>query len=491
MSITITGLGPGHPGQIPLSVWEVLKSSRRIFLRTEQHPAVAWLRGQGIDFQTFDSYYERGDNFQEVYRQIAAAILKEATAAPLVYAVPGNPLVAEETVEIILAKAGDLGLQVKVLPAMSFLDALYAALDLNPAAGIHILDGLRLGEQRPDPGVGNIIIQVYNRLVASDVKLSLMEDYPADHPVTVVRAAGVPELQKIERHPLHELDHLDWLDHLTSLYLPPCPEKVKKCNYPLDPLVDVLAALRGENGCPWDREQNHVTLRKYLLEETYEVIEAINQGDMYKICEELGDLLLQIVFHAQIARENNYFDINDVVSGITRKMLRRHPHVFGEATVASSKEVEASWEKIKKAENEFCPRISLLDGIPASLPALLRAARVQSRAAQVGFDWPDYRGAREKVDEELGELSAAIAARDPVRLQEETGDLLFAVVNLARLLKVDAELALAATVDKFSARFRYLEEQARKMGRELAGCTLQELDGWWEEAKKVEEVKKK
>ena len=465
-----------------------MKSSRRIFLRTEQHPVVPWLRLQGITFQTFDIYYEQGENFQEVYRQIAAAVLKEAAIAPLVYAVPGNPLVAEETVEIILARAGDLGLKAEVLPAMSFLEALYAALNLNPAKGLGVLDGLRLGEQKPDPRMGNVILQVYNRLVAADVKLYLMEVYPAGHPVTVVRAAGVPELQKIEQYPLRELDRLDWLDHLTSLYLPPCPEKARQSNYPLDPLVDVLASLRGENGCPWDREQNHFSLRKYLLEETYEVIEAINQGDMYKICEELGDLLLQIVFHAQIARESGYFDINDVVSGITEKMIRRHPHVFGNASVQSSREVEINWEKIKRTES----RASLLDGIPAGLPALLRAARVQSRAAQVGFDWPDYRGAREKVIEELGELSAAVAGGEkPARLAEETGDLLFAAVNLARLLKVDAELALAATVDKFIARFRFMEEKARKMGRELAGCTLQELDGWWEQAKKVEEMKKK
>lgn len=492
--ITIVGLGPGYAGHIPLSVWEVLKNNPRIFLRTEQHPVTPWLKEQGISFQTFDPFYENSRDFSEVYRKIASAVLKEAAAAPLVYAVPGNPLVAEETVEIILRRAGDLGLEVEILPAMSFLDALYVALGLNPAEGLTVLDGLRLGEQKPNPRVGNVVIQVYSRLVASEVKLFLMGYYPEEHPVTVVRAAGVPGWQKIEQHPLYDLDRLSWIDHLTTLYLPPCPERVKECSYPLDPLVEIMAALRGRNGCPWDREQNHLSLRKYLLEEAYEVLEAIGQGDMNKICEELGDLLLQIVFHAQIARENGFFDINDVVGGIAGKMIRRHPHVFGTASVANSGEVEANWEKIKKEEKEekeVFRRPSVLEGIPASLPALLRAQRVQARVSKVGFDWPDYRGARQKVIEELCELSEAASGRDEDRLAGEVGDLLFAAVNLARLLKVDAEMALTATIDRFIRRFRYVEDKAAGMGREVSGCTLQELDAWWEEAKKVEQVKKK
>jgi tetrapyrrole methylase family protein/MazG family protein len=489
--ITIAGLGPGYFGHIPLSVWEVLKNSKRIFLRTERHPVVPRLKEEGISFRSFDSYYDESRDFAEVYRKIAAAVLREAADAPLVYAVPGNPLVAEETVELITREAKKSGYEVEILPAMSFLDALYVALGLNPAAGLAIIDGLRLGEQKPNLRVGNVIIQVYSRLVASDVKLFLMDYYPEDFPVTVVRAAGVPGWQRLEEHPLYGLDRLSWIDHLTTLYLPPCPQRIRECVYPLDPLVDIMAGLRGANGCPWDKEQTHLSLRKYLLEEAYEVLEAIGQGNMNKICEELGDLLLQIVFHAQIARENGFFDINDVVGGITEKMIRRHPHVFGGAPVAHSSEVEANWEKIKQKEKMVGSRPSLLEGVPVSLPALLKAQRVQARVSKVGFDWPDYQGAQQKVHEELRELAEAAAAREADRLAEEVGDLLFAVVNLARLLRVDAEMALAATVEKFTRRFRYVEEKAAKLGRELSGCTLQEMDTWWEEAKKVEEAKKK
>ncbi|HAP93858.1 MAG TPA: nucleoside triphosphate pyrophosphohydrolase [Desulfotomaculum sp.] len=492
--ITVAGLGPGHPGQIPLLVWEVLQQSGRILLRTGQHPVVPWLRKQGVVFTTFDHLYEAGGSFQEVYRQIAAAVLEEAGRGPLVYAVPGNPLVAEKTVELILQKAPEYNLGVEILPAMSFLDAVYVALRLDPAGGLYIVDGSCLEGKFPQPGVGNIIIQVYNRLVISDVKLFLMNYYPFDHPVVVVQAAGVPGLQRIEEHPLYCIDRLEWIDHLTSLYVPPCEvfqQSFKTYQYPLDPLVEIMAVLRSEDGCPWDREQTHLTLRKYLLEEAYEVIEAIERADAYKICEELGDLLLQIVFHARLAGEKGLFDINDVVVGITRKMRDRHPHVFGDVVVANSAEVEFNWEKIKRGEKGTRVADSILGNVPQCLPAMLRAGRVQARAAKVGFDWPDYQGAMKKIDEELGELAQAIADDSPEQVEAEVGDLFFAAVNLSRLLGVEAEIALAGAVNRFISRFRYIEEQARSQRRELSGCTLKELDDWWEEAKKVEKVKKK
>lgn len=260
------------------------------------------------------------------------------------------------------------------------------------------------------------------------------------------------------------------------------------CRFPLDPLVDVLARLRSEEGCPWDREQDHRTLRPYLLEEAYEVLEALDEEDMYKICEELGDLLLQIVFHAQIAAENRHFDMNDVVAGITQKMIRRHPHVFGSVTVKDSNEVLVNWEKIKAKEREGGLPKSLLSGVSRSLPALMRAAKLQEKAASVGFDWPDYRGALEKTREELDELEAVISSGDKVQIERELGDLIFSAVNLARLLGVEPETALSETSGKFVRRFGYVEKMARLAGKKLSQCTLAELDMWWEEAKKQEKI---
>jgi tetrapyrrole methylase family protein/MazG family protein len=268
----------------------------------------------------------------------------------------------------------------------------------------------------------------------------------------------------------------------------PISEDETESRFPLDPLVNIMARLRGEGGCPWDREQDHQSLRPYLIEETYEVLEALDEGDMYKICEELGDLLLQIIFHAQIARESQQFDINDVIAGIDEKLIRRHPHVFGSVNVRNSSEVLVNWEKIKQKEREGAPPKSILANVPAALPALMRANKLQKAAARVGFDWPDYQGAYDKTREELGELKSAIILGDPQKIAEEVGDLIFSTVNLARQLGIEPEGALSKTSAKFIRRFEYVEKMARLAGKDLSHFTLTEKDKWWEEAKKLEKI---
>ncbi len=587
--ITIAGMGAGAPGDLTLGTWKALKAASRIMLRTGRHPVVEWLAREGIAFTTFDSFYEQACSFQEVYARIAEAVLQEARNRPVLYAVPGHPLVAEDSVRLILERAEEEGLQVELLPAVSFLDAVFSALRLDPGAGLQVLDGLLLQQRPPLPSRPAVITQVYSRLIASEVKLTLLELYPPEHPVAVIRAAGVPGEERVEKHPLFEIDHLDWVDHLTSLFLPeiaeigprdaeggegpedtrelpgltepgwPCrdengsktaagleylpeqevrgtgaagqasgspsgPEKMdiqdpgagsgsgspeeregaaeefpltelnelkrssSSCRYPLDPLVKIMSRLRGEGGCPWDREQDHRSLRPYLLEEAYEVLEALDGGDMYKICEELGDLLLQVVFHAQIAAERGSFDINGVVAGISEKLIRRHPHVFGSRTARNSRDVVLLWDRIKAEEREGVPQKGLLAGVSMSLPALMRAARLQKKAAGAGFDWPDYHGAMDKVREELTELEAAVAGKDPVKIEGEIGDLLFSVVNLARLLGIEPEAALTGTAAKFTRRFEYVEKMARLNNRDLGQCTLAEMDQWWEEAKNLEKI---
>lgn len=250
-----------------------------------------------------------------------------------------------------------------------------------------------------------------------------------------------------------------------------------------DELVRVMARLRAPDGCPWDREQTHRSLRPYLLEETYEALEAIDAEDWARLCDELGDVLLQVVFHAQLASERGDFDIEDVIRGIVTKLRRRHPHVFGESSVSDAEEVVDRWEQIKRGEAGNEGRESALDGVPASLPALQRAHKLQRRAARVGFDWDDIEGPRAKIDEELAEVAQA----DERSLEHEIGDLLFAVVNYARFLGVEPEGALRRANERFGRRFRALEEAAGGPER-LQAMSLEEMDALWEQAKTAEEA---
>lgn len=251
---------------------------------------------------------------------------------------------------------------------------------------------------------------------------------------------------------------------------------------PIQQLRAIVARLRAPDGCPWDREQTHASLRAGLIEEAYEVVEAINTGDDANLCEELGDLLLQSVFHAQIAAEEGRFNFDDVARSIAGKLLRRHPHVFGEDRCADSAEVLTKWDDIKRAEKGH-QAASALDGISGGLPALMRAEKVQKKAARVGFDWSEATPVFAKIREELVEVEAEVAQGATAKIEEEIGDLLFSVVNLARKLKVDGETALQSATDKFSTRFRQVESLARERGLALDKMTLAELDTLWDEVK--------
>ncbi|HTM22662.1 MAG TPA: nucleoside triphosphate pyrophosphohydrolase [Kofleriaceae bacterium] len=260
-----------------------------------------------------------------------------------------------------------------------------------------------------------------------------------------------------------------------------------KPGHTLTELVAVMDRLLAPDGCPWDREQTLDSLRPFLLEETYEVLEAVERGTPAEHCEELGDLLMQIVFQAALRRAQGAFDIDDVVRGIAGKLVRRHPHVFGDATAATADEVLTQWAKIKEAEKKASGAAaaddSVLAGVPRALPALARAQQLGGRAGRVGFDWPEIGGTRKKIDEELGEVDAAVAGGDRSRIAAEVGDLLFAVVNLARKLEVDAESALRGADQRFEARFRFIEDQLRAQGRTPRDADLTELDALWDRAK--------
>jgi len=460
---------------------DLFRKTSNLYLRTEKHPLVEDLIREGIIFKSFDYLYERSETFEEVYTSIVNVLLNAAAKeGEIVYAVPGHPMVAEKTVEMLLESAGN-EFEVDILPAMSCLDAIYAVLRLDPTRGLVIRDCLDIHGKNIDITMPMLCTQLYNRRIASEVKLTLMEYYPENYPVKVVHAAKVLGQEYVKEISLYELDRLEFIDHLTSLFVPAAAGPAEKnSDFSFDTLVNVMAKLRSPEGCPWDREQDHRSLKRYLVEETYEVIEAIEEGNVNKLQEELGDLLLQVIFHAQIAKENGQFEIGDVVKGITEKLLRRHPHVFGTVNVKGVEEVNTNWEKIKNKENKDRPRFD----VPLGLPALMRAEKVQRKAADVGFDWPDIEGAWAKVEEELDELRGAVGSGPREAVVSEMGDLLFAVVNVSRFLEVDPEEALSLTVKKFVKRFGYIEDRLRAEGKRPEDLSLKELDELWEESKK-------
>lgn len=260
--------------------------------------------------------------------------------------------------------------------------------------------------------------------------------------------------------------------------------EVLKDKYTLQDLVEIMALLRSKKGCPWDREQTNESLKKYLIEETYEVLEAIDLNDKDKLCEELGDVLLQVVFHSQIAKEKGEFDIEDVITGICKKIILRHTHVFGNDSADTPEEVVDNWEAIKKKEKGLTTQTEVLKGVPKNLPALMRSWKVQQKAAQVGFDWDNIDDVFNKVYEEIQELKDVYNSKNVERINDEMGDVFFALVNLARFLQVQPEQALTHTIKKFINRFEYIEQESIRSGRILEEMTLEEMDKLWNEAKR-------
>lgn len=479
MSITILGLGPGNPSHLTLEAWQVLEEADEVYLRTERHPTVASLPPH-LSLHSFDYLYEEKEDFAEVYEEIAARVLALGERPQgVIYAVPGHPLVGEASVQRILALAPERGLEVRIVEGLSFVEPVLTCLGLEAMEGLQLADATELAtlyHPSVNPDRPTLVGQLYGRHLASSVKLTLMNLFPADHPVVLVRGAGTAE-EKVTALPLYELDHNDnseQIDHLTTLYLPPLPRTSS-----LESFQDTIAHLRAPDGCPWDREQTHQSLRPALLEETYEVLTALDTDDMDALCEELGDLLLQIVLHSQIAVEEGDFGLGQVIEKINAKIKRRHPHVFGDAVVSSATEVSINWEEIKREEKGEAEG-SMLDNVPSTLPALAQAQSYQRRVARVGFDWPDVEGVVAKVAEEIEELQGT---SDAVGREEELGDLLFSLVNLARWLKIDAESALRATNARFAHRFAAMEELCRQRGQHLADLPLAELDALWEEVK--------
>jgi tetrapyrrole methylase family protein/MazG family protein len=477
--LAIIGLGPAGLDRLPPRATALLEDpARTVIVRTADHPASAELVLRR-EIVACDDLYETGESFDEVYRSIADRVMQAVAGGPVVYAVPGSAVVGERAAAEIRQRAGTTELAVELIPGESFLDMAYAAAHIDPIARpVKILDGRDL----PDPLVFDaalVVTQVDRAEVLADVCAQLGRILDDDTPIVVLDRLGDPD-EVVRKVALSEL----------TAYRPGPRTTLLVDAEPAGwyGLVVTNRILRLK--CPWDRKQTHHSLVSHLIEEAYETVDSIRSlpveapggepdyGAYAEVEEELGDLLLQVVFHATLAREVGAFDVEEVAEVTRRKLVRRHPHVFGQVVAEDAETVIANWETIKSDEKD---RASLMDDIPTAMPAIVRADKMQRRAKSVGFDWDEITPVFDKIREELDELIAD--AHDPVRASAELGDLLFAAVNLARHLGADAELALAGASDRFAARIRAMENEAADAGRDLSGYSLEELDALWESVK--------
>lgn len=477
--ITIVGLGPGDYSQISQGALDALKNNSRIFLRTEKHPIIDRLKNE-ITYTALDYFYDENEDFDIVYNKIANFIIEESHNGDLVYVVPGHPRVAEKTVGIINSIANTKGIELETIASMSFVDAMFNYLEVDPSEGFKLVDAFEIENSHVDTNTRMIITQIYDRFIASNVKLSLMEYYDDEQEVCIVRAAGVKNLESKKYVKLYELDRNEKdFDYLTSLYIP----KSDKTMYnTVKDLENIVQELRSENGCEWDKKQTHQSLKAHIIEEAYELEQAIDNDDIDEMIEELGDILLHVVFHSQIGKEDGYFDLKEVTNSVCEKLIFRHPHVFKDEKVDMNT-YDKTWEDLKKKEKGESTVTEGLKRIPNNLPALTKAKKVQYKASLVGFDWNNIDDVFKKIVEEYKELLDEHKQGNIKYIKEELGDLLFSIVNLARFLDINPEESLNLTTEKFIKRFEFIENSAINSNKNLEDMTLEEMDNLWNQSK--------
>lgn len=476
--IEIIGLGGGDLNQLPLGIYKkLIYTNDEVFVRTIDHPVIQTLMNEGVMFKAFDNIYKQESTFENVYDCIVEKLLNEAQNKNIIYAVPGHPMLAERTVQLLQMQED---ISIEIVGGRSYLDDLFTSLKIDPIEGFQLIDANNFSRSEINYQNHIVFCQVYDKFIASEVKLTLLEDLPTDYPITIVNAVGSSD-ESIRTISIKDLDRDSKITNLTSVYVSPVPKNM--LNHTFNRLREIVSTLRGPKGCEWDKSQTHETLREYAIEEVYELVDAIDSGNEEGIIEELGDVLLQVVLHSQIGEDQGYFSMDDVIEGITEKMIYRHPHVFGETTVHSIDDIHKNWDMLKLKEKGHV-RKSILDGIPKNLPSLAKALKIQKKAAKVGFDWDDVKGIWLKLEEELEEVKEAINIKSWNEVENELGDVLFAVVNLARYYHVNPEVALNKVIGKFSSRFHYIEKKLAKEGKSFEQTTFIEMDKYWDEAKK-------
>ena len=498
--VLVVGLGPGGADLVLPAARAALAGTPRRFVRTARHPAVAELTRHGFEFESFDHRYVEGVDVEEVYVGIVATLVAEvAGGGTVAYAVPGSPAVAERTVVLLGERASRGEIDMTVVPGLSFADLAWSHLRVDPTQGVgggaHVVDGADFASGAAGLGGWLLVVQCDRRRVLSDVKLALLETLAADAPVTVLARLGLPD-ENVFTVPLEDLDRVVEPDHLTSIAVDTGAGGIagKFAGF-----VELMEQLRGPGGCPWDATQTHHSLARYTLEEAYEVVEAIEalpadaptrtdggpidlaaagtEGAYAALADELGDLLCQVVFHAVLGREAGAFTIEDVIGGIHTKLVRRHPHVFGDATAETPEDVMAGWEQIKREEKGT---ESLVEGITPGLPSLLTTHKLFRKAASIGLEPGGAADALARIEAATVEL--AEAGGDADAASDALGALMAAVVVAARAAGLDAESALAGWASRYRDRFVRMEKLARARSVDLAAAEPRRVAQLWDDA---------
>lgn len=489
-TLTILGMG-AFPGHLTEEAQRALRDGAKVVLQTARCYLAQSLSLQGIRYRTMDGLYEQAEDFDELNETVARNLVLEAQGSDVVYALLGGAEGKAVCAAIAKAAAG-AGIELRVLPGVSYGACAAAAAGgrfcyERPARMLFAAD---LEGAALLPGEPLVVQELDNVMLAGDAKLLLSEYYPDE--LEILLATAEYGQYQVRALPLCELDRQERsaYAHTTCVLLPPLSFGELERRGPGE-LQTLIARLRAPDGCPWDREQTPGSLLSSLLEETYEVAEAIELEDDAKLCEELGDLMMLVVMLSCIAQEHGSFTLRDVTSDVCAKLVHRHPHVFGGGTARDTGAVLRSWEALKMEEKGESTLSQSMRDVAKPLPALMRAEKIQKKAGQVGFDWKDPLDALEKVREETEELEEELrrregGAQNGARVEEELGDLLFAAANVARLAKVKSELALGRATEKFVRRFERMEAAARADGRGLADMTLEEMDALWDKRKNLE-----
>ncbi len=477
--LTIVTLGTGGEFFLTRGVERALREARSVVLRTGRHPMASFLQKEALAFDTLDSLYDECEDFDTFNRAAAVKLLSLCEKNPVCYAV--SDAAFDSTVST-LQRLKPRGADVLVLPGVSHADRCLAMLE-TASASIRLYAASEFLGARVSPEEPLLLMELHSRECAGECKLKLMELLPEEVGVILFRGdEQTGTLEKTEL-PLYELDRQPAYDHLTAVYVPAVPMEAR-ARYDMDDLIHVMTRLRAPDGCPWDREQTYESLLPSLLEESYEYIQAVRDGDVDHMYDELGDVLLQVVFHAEIARQHGDFDIYDVTSAICRKMIERHTHIFGSARADTADQVLDNWEAIKRSQRGITTHAQAMENVSTGLSPLLRASKVQHKAHKVHFDFTDAAEALSKVYEEADEVAQNL--RDSADPEEELGDLLFAAVNVCRLCGKDADMALHFATNKFISRFRNMENAIKKSGKCIEDLTLSEMDVYWNVGKQGE-----